>query len=352
MDYTSASGIHTLSFSKTLTAGEYYQILHSAQKQGMHIRSDDDFFAVTSSHTLLGYQKQGVVVYLSQPKRSIYKVKLRIEPERLLGNPDPQALWQCGKGDWKRLVKAVDGLLGILQVPSLKEMTLSALELTVNLTFPQQEYVDLCIQILKKGYLNGHYKRVWFDKYANKAKNAQEANRHSYKASCKQKSFFAYDKTAQLHMTERIAKLPNHRTLRMEVSLKREGIKREFDSGLSAKTYLEKGSNQAQKVVGKFLKRLLLSEGDYYPYDQALERVQQIKCAKTRRRAELLIQLCSRKKSVDQAVKAMQEEYGIKRSAVDRVIRKMEKAGISPITIPIRRHAQPLPSLLKVLKKD
>lgn len=113
MDYTSASGIHTLSFSKTLTAGEYYQILHSAQKQGMHIRSDDDFFAVTSSHTLLGYQKQGVVVYLSQPKRSIYKVKLRIEPERLLGNPDPQALWQCGKGDWKRLVKAVDGLLGI-----------------------------------------------------------------------------------------------------------------------------------------------------------------------------------------------------------------------------------------------
>ena len=69
MDYTSASGIHTLSFSKTLTAGEYYQILHSAQKQGMHIRSDDDFFAVTSSHTLLGYQKQGVVVYVFTVKK-------------------------------------------------------------------------------------------------------------------------------------------------------------------------------------------------------------------------------------------------------------------------------------------
>ena len=352
MDYTSASGIHTLSFSKTLTAGEYYQILHSAQKQGMHIRSDDDFFAVTSSHTLLGYQKQGVVVYLSQPKRSIYKVKLRIEPERLLGNPDPQALWQCKKGSWKQLVNAADNLLNLLQIPSLGEMKLSTMEMTVNLTMQKQEHVDTYLGILKNGYLNGHYRRVQFNKQSMKAKNVQEANRHSYKVTCKQKSFFAYDKTAQLLMTERIAKLPNHRTLRMEVSLKREGIKREFGSGLSAKTYLEKGSNQAQKVVGKFLKRLLLSEGDYYPYDQALERIQQIKCTKARQRAELLIQLCSRKKSVDQAVKAMQEEYGVKRSAVDRVIRKMEKAGISPITVPIRRHAQPLPSLLKVLKED
>ena len=99
MDYTSASGIHTLSFSKTLTAGEYYQILHSAQKQGMHIRSDDDFFAVTSSHTLLGYQKRGVVIYLSHPRSTVYKLKLRIEPERVLGNTDPQALWRCEKGD-------------------------------------------------------------------------------------------------------------------------------------------------------------------------------------------------------------------------------------------------------------
>lgn len=67
-------------------------------------------------------------------------------------------------------------------------------------------------------------------------------------------------------------------------------------------------------------------------------------------RAEQLIRLCSRKKSVDQAVKAMQEEYGIKRSAVDRVIKKLNGLNINPITIPIHRHAQPLPSLLTLLK--
>ena len=349
MDYTSASGIHTLSFSKTLTAGEYYQILHSAQKQGMHIRSDDDFFAVTSSHTLLGYQKRGVVIYLSHPRSTVYKLKLRIEPERVLGNTDPQALWRCEKGDWKRLAKAVDGLLGALDIPSLKEMKLSILELTVNLTFPQQEYVDLYIQILKKGYLNKHYRRIQFDKHASKTKNVQEANRHSYKAACKQKSFFAYDKTAQLLMTERIARLPDHRTLRMEVSLWREAIKKELGTENSTKYYLEQGSKHAERIVHHFLKKLLLSNGVHLPYDTAMAQVQQFKSAKMRQRAECLLQLCSRKKSLDKAIEAMQEELEIKGSAVDRVIKRLKGLGLSPITIPIRRHAEPLPSLLTLI---
>lgn len=54
MDCTVFSGIHTVSFFKALTGAEYYRILHSAQKQGMRIHADDDYFSVTSSHTLLG----------------------------------------------------------------------------------------------------------------------------------------------------------------------------------------------------------------------------------------------------------------------------------------------------------
>lgn len=117
----------------------------------MQIETNTDYFDPSTTQTLLGYQKHGVVIYLSHPRPTIYKLKLRIEPERVLGNADPQALWRCEKGAWKRLVKAVDGLLGALDIPSLKEMKLSILELTVNLTFPQQEYVNLYIQILKKG---------------------------------------------------------------------------------------------------------------------------------------------------------------------------------------------------------
>ena len=150
-------------------------------------------------------------------------------------------------------------------------------------------------------------------------------------------------------MTERIAKLPDHRTLRIEVSLRREAIKKEFGKGCTVKEYLEKGSKNAQKIVREFLKRLLLSEGQYYPYDEAIELVQQFKTEKTRQRAALLIQLCSRKKSLDQAIRAMRTEHGVKRSPVERVIRKMEKIGLSSLTIPIRRHARPLPSLLSLL---
>ena len=243
----------------------------------------------------------------------------------------------------------MDRLLGALDIPSLKKMTLSILELSVNLTFPQQEYVDLYIQILKKGYLNGHYKRIQFDKFANKAKNVQEANQHSYKAPCKQKSFFAYDKTAQLLMTQRIARLPAHRTLRMEASLRREAINKEFGSENSTKYYLEQGSKRAEKIVHHFLEKLLLNNGSHLPYDVAMAQLQQLKSAKMRQRAECLLQLCSRKKSLDKAIDAMQEELEIKRSAVDRVIKKLKGLGISPTTMPIRQHAEPLPSLLSLI---
>lgn len=117
MNCTVHSGIHTLSFSKPLTGKVYYRILHKAQKKGMQIETNTDYFDPSTTQTLLGYQKHGVVIYLSHPRPTIYKLKLRIEPERVLGNADPQALWRCEKGAWKRLVKAVDGLLGALDIP-------------------------------------------------------------------------------------------------------------------------------------------------------------------------------------------------------------------------------------------
>lgn len=350
MEYTISSGIHTLSFGRALTGKAYHEILRAALIAGMPVEAQDDYFSDSSTHTLLGLQKRGIVIYLSRPKRTVYMLKLRIEPERLLGNTDAQALWQCEKGEWKRLVKSIDVLLQPLYIPSLADMKLSIMELTVNLSFSEQRYVDEYLGILKNGCVNAHYRRLYFDKCSGKAKNAAEANRHSYKVTCKQKSLFVYDKTAQLLMTERIAKVPDHRTLRIEVSLRREAIKKEFGKGCTVKEYLEKGSKNARKIVREFLKRLLLSEGQYYPYDEAIELVQQFKTEKTRQRAALLIQLCSRKKSLNQAIRAMRTEHGVKRSPVERVIRKMEKIGLSPLTIPIRRHAQPLPSLLSLLE--
>ncbi len=105
MEYTISSGIHTLSFGRALTGKAYHEILRAALIAGMPVEAQNDYFSDSSTHTLLGLQKRGIVIYLSRPKRTVYMLKLRIEPERLLGNTDAQALWQCEKGEWKRLVK-------------------------------------------------------------------------------------------------------------------------------------------------------------------------------------------------------------------------------------------------------
>lgn len=135
----------------------------------------------------------------------------------------------------------------------------------------------------------------------------------------------------------------------MEASLRREAIKKEFGSENSTKYYLEQGSKRAEKIVHHFLEKLLLNNGSHLPYDVAMAQLQQLKSAKMRQRAECLLQLCSRKKSLDKAIDAMQEELEIKRSAVDRVIKKLKGLGISPTTMPIRQHAEPLPSLLSLI---
>ena len=67
MDCTVHSGIHTLSFSKALTGKAYYRILHKAQKKEMQIETDTDYFDPSITQTLLGYQKHGIVIYLSPP---------------------------------------------------------------------------------------------------------------------------------------------------------------------------------------------------------------------------------------------------------------------------------------------
>ena len=159
MEYTISSGIHTLSFCRALTGKAYHEILRAALIAGMPVEAQNDYFSDSSTHTLLGLQKRGIVIYLSRPKRTVYMLKLRIEPERLLGNTDAQALWQCEKGEWKRLVKSIDVLLQPLYIPSLADMKLSIMELTVNLSFSEQRYVDEYLGILKNGCVNAHYRR-------------------------------------------------------------------------------------------------------------------------------------------------------------------------------------------------
>lgn len=250
-----STGVHTYSVGMPLTAKHYYQIQKSLSD---HLRLiNSNFWAKKEQYTVDFLKESGIVLYLSKIKR-IYRIKVRLEPCRVLGNSDPAALYQPSKKSYREMIQQVDKLLQPYHIPcSIDEMKISRIDLTCNLLFSQSDPVQIYIRSLQKAFVLPHYKRDYFRPDDGKAKNPQEANRHSCKQKCRSASFFSYDKTAQLQMIGRLTnELIGKRVLRLEAELKREAMKKHLGKQPDNYHYLKAGAAQAQKVIKWYLKRL------------------------------------------------------------------------------------------------
>ena len=217
-------GVHTCAVGMTLTAAQYYEI-----KDGLGDflrKSDGNYWSRSEHYTVDAFREQGVWLYLSRMD-TIYRVKVRIEPCRVLASGDPTALFQADKKQYHAMVEKVDSLLQPYGLPrSIDRMKISRMDLTCDLTFQEAGVVQQYIRTLQKSFVLPHYKRVCFREGDGKAKNAKEANKHSCRQQCKQAAFFAYDKTAQLKMTGRLPEgRLGKRVLRLEAELNRGAIK-------------------------------------------------------------------------------------------------------------------------------
>lgn len=343
-----STGMHTYSVGMTLTAKQYYQIQKSLSD---HLRlTNSNFWAKKEQYTVDFLKESGVVLYLSKIKR-IYRIKVRLEPYRVLGNSDPAALYQPSKKSYREMVQQVDKLLQPYHIPcSIDEMKISRIDLTCNLLFSQSDPVQIYIRSLQKAFVLPHYKRDYFRMDDGKAKNPQEANRHSYKQKCRSASFFAYDKTAQLQMIGRLTnELIGKCILRLEAELKREVMKKRLGKQPDNYHYLKAGAAQTQKVIKWYLKRLYKCvDTPHMRYCDAVEIIQQQSWKyKTRERALYLLRKVSDSQSLDAALQKTMEHFDIKHNAAERLLRKLRKAGINPITLPNSCHTQSIESLLK-----
>lgn len=102
------AGVHTYAVGMTLTTAQYYEIKDSL---GDFLRkSDGNYWSRSEHYTVDAFREQGVWLYLSRMD-TIYRVKVRIEPCRVLASGDPTALFQADKKQYREMVKQVDSLL-------------------------------------------------------------------------------------------------------------------------------------------------------------------------------------------------------------------------------------------------
>ena len=219
------SGVHTFEVGQPLTKEQFTVALNLAHARGKLIHNKK----VQESYVLLDQQMPGITVtlYPIYPRRT-YRVNIRIEPCRVLGSDDPTALYQYTKKSFHKLQQFCDRYLEMLCIPgSIETMKVSRCDLTCNLGFPDQQYVDAYLRILKKSHMIPGYKADIFKTNAKKAKDPNQANQHSHCIRCKQASLLCYDKIDQLKMVGRCPhELEDAAILRLEVQLKRPALKR------------------------------------------------------------------------------------------------------------------------------
>lgn len=131
-------GVHTCAVGMTLTAAQYYEI-----KDGLGDflrKSDGNYWSRSEHYTVDAFREQGVWLYLSRMD-TIYRVKVRIEPCRVLAGGDPTALFQADKKQFREMVKQVDSLLQPYGLPrSIDRMKISRMDLTCDLIFQESEW--------------------------------------------------------------------------------------------------------------------------------------------------------------------------------------------------------------------
>lgn len=343
------SGIHTYSLFMVLTAKEYYTILHCCHSA---YNLQDDYWSQNRTKHIDIFADRGIKLYLSRRKQ-IYTLKIRIEPCRVLGSTDATRLYQPDAKSYRSLVKNADKLLKTIAVPcSIDDMSICRMDATADLYFHSAPHVLYYLRTLQKGRGILHYKRDFFKEGSKKAKNPREANRHSYRIKCRRAAFFCYDKCAQLEMTDRLtdAQLNKH-ILRLEAELQRKAFIQQLGCQPDNFHYLRASSRQAVPLILRYLKRVLKHmTGTHLRYEDAFAWIQaQSWRQKTKKRAAYLLRKVSDCHTIDTAIDKTCEKFGIDHRSMRQLLKKMEKAGINPITLPNSAGTKALPALSKVL---
>ncbi len=248
-------GVHTYAVSKVLTSKQYFEIKSSFNGKcdcsGNYFTSNEEIY-------FHRFSKMGIKIYLSRSE-SIYTLKVRLEPCRILNSENPAALYQPMKKSYNKIVDKADKLLESINIPyAIDKMKICRMDCTVDLYLQSKDITLGYIRILKKGCILPHYKKDCFKENEKKAKDIAEANKHSFRQSCKSAAFFTYDKTAQLQMTDRLTEqLVDKNVLRLEAELKRPAMKKHLGKLDSNYHYLKNGAKQGSKIIKWYLKRML-----------------------------------------------------------------------------------------------
>ena len=329
------TGVHTVELSQTLTKKQFTAILDCCCTKGrlIHVKEKKECYVLQDQ------SMPGITVTL-YPIRShnVYRVSIKIEPCRVLDSDDPTELYRYSKESYRKLQKVCNPYLEGLQIPGgIDAMAISRCDLTCNLFFTHQDYVEAYLRILKKSHLIPDYKVVQFSKHERKAKNPKRANEHSYCIRCSRAVFLCYDKIDQLDMIGRYTeKLDGCFVLRMEAQLKREGLKRRLgkEAMQDNASILKAGTAQAAGVIAYYLEKMFPCDVPHFRYEDTVSAIKTVKKEAMREQMLFLLRKTSDGSGLDTAIAKCQKAYqSVGQKQIKRIWEKFDLLGVNPIPL-------------------
>ena len=297
---------------------------------------------------------QGVRMRLHQSHNKSNGISFAVNPSTLLaGSYQPLVLYKPTMKNVAELQERIRDVMDEIHLSdhgesilNPDELSLSRMDLTVDLWFSRDTDLSSLIRIFRKSMLPRHYKR----------REIEGKQDYFFEISTKELSFKIYDKVYELAQNDRCPKkYRKEKILRLEVSMRREafleklGLKRKDD----LYTMLKAGYDKVCAAMREFLDKLFPADGMHLSYPEAERKIQQSKLdSDTKEQMLFLLKKTSRGAGLDTAAQKWKDTYNIGGSRKFHVlVKQFNKLQVNPVTLTSRKK-QGIPCLCAMIEKE
>lgn len=351
-------GIHTIElYAKDLKYQEVQKVIdHLAGEDNIRIMSSDPY-NIDRHLTSTLLVNNGIRLRIHQSHDKSNGIAFIINPSTLLkGKYQPTKLYRPKERSCEKLLEQVgDSLMEIglgtydgsepVFIVSPDELSLSQIDLTVNLWLDRETDIEELIRLFWKGRIPKNFSRQG-------GLSAVE-RQHYFGISNRTVAFKAYDKIYELERNGRCPrKLTGEKLLRMEVSLKREAFlkKLEVERQDSLYTMLDAGFNLVREVIFHYLEKLFPCSGNHVRYEIAKDEILNgIEAPLLQEQMLFLLRKTSDGAGLDTAAQKLKKDYkDVKDKRMKKIYSAFDTLDINPITLPNSSKVAQLPSIKTV----
>ncbi len=354
------SGIHTIElYACNLKYSQVQKILDRQSESGtIFIDSRDDYNVDHSAK----FYRDGIRFAVHQSHNKSNGTGFIFSPSSLLEGQDmPLALYKPGKDSCHEIQCRVENAMHKIGLETNnydgelvmkgEDLSLSQMDLTMNLWFDKDVDLTEIIRLFSKGNIPEYFKR-----YTYSQKKYGDINRYCFIMKSKGITFKVYDKIHELKDNNRGSKkLQSKNVLRIEVSIKRKEFIRKFelDKDDSLHKMLKTGYKNLGPVIVNYAGKIFPCHGKHIRYDSAKKAIEHADIKpKIKKQMLFLLEKTSDGDGLDTALEKLKKEYKIKdQRTVKNIYTSFDKLEINPITLRNDSSIKEMPCILDMIQE-